>query len=282
MGPSSRSPAAAIPPPMHDPVRRDDDDHVGDADPEVAADLGEAVGARASPARARRDRLLGRGGPAGGGDLVGPGERLEAAAVAAAAPRSVGIDRLVADLAGRAVVALVHAAVDREHAADAGAERQPDHRPRAAAGAQSELGEAEGPGVVDQEGGQRRAASATGPATGWPAHGPGTLTRKRVVPVAGSYSPGTPIPTVDRRTAPGDGVRRDLDQLRHDRGRHGVRLGHDPGRDPIAGDGRPGIAVVLDDGPLDVRCPEVEPEMAGRRSGLVGHRSVARPLRTRR
>ena len=40
------------------------------------------------------------------------------------------------------------------------------------------------------------AASATGPATGWPAHGPGMLTRNRVVPAAGSYRPGTPIPTL--------------------------------------------------------------------------------------
>ena len=119
--------------------------------PEVAADLapGPSI-ARASPARAALDRLLGRRGAAGRGDPVGPGERLEAAAVAAAAPRPVGVDRLVADLAGRPVVALVDAAVDRDHAADAGPERQPDHRRGAASGAEPELGEPERPRVVDQ------------------------------------------------------------------------------------------------------------------------------------
>ena len=106
--------------------------------------------ARASPARAALDGLLGGRRPAGRRDLVGAGERLEAAAVAAAARRPVGIDRLVAELAGRAVVALVDAAVDGDHAADARPEREPDHRRRAACRAQAELGEAERPGVVDQ------------------------------------------------------------------------------------------------------------------------------------
>ena len=53
--------------------------------------------------------------------------------------RPVRVDRLVADLAGRPVVAEMDLAVDRDHAADARAERQPDERraprarPRAAA-----------------------------------------------------------------------------------------------------------------------------------------------------
>ena len=126
--PRGRDPAAD-----DDPVRRDDDDHVGDADAEVAPDSAMPASARASPARAALDGLLGRGGPAGRRDLVGPGERLEAAAVAAAAPRPVGVDRLVAELAARAVVALVDAAVDGDDAADPGAERQTDHRGRAPA-----------------------------------------------------------------------------------------------------------------------------------------------------
>ena len=37
-------------------------------------------------------------------------------------------------------------------------------------------------------------ASATGPATGWPAHGPGMLGRNLAQPVAGSYRPGIPMP----------------------------------------------------------------------------------------
>ena len=43
-------------------------------------------------------------------------------------------------------------------------------------------------------------ASEIGPATGLPSHGPGTLTRNRVVPAAGSYRPGTPTPA---ETIPG-------------------------------------------------------------------------------
>ncbi len=96
-------------------------DHVGDPDPEIATDLGEALDRPGVAGPGPRDRLLGRGGPAGGGDLVGPCEGLEAAAVPAAAPGPVGLDRLVTDLAGRAVVALVDPAVHGDHAADAGA-----------------------------------------------------------------------------------------------------------------------------------------------------------------
>ena len=95
------------PAPDDDPVGRDDGHHVGDADPEIASDPGEAF-RRADVARpGPHDRFLGRGGPAGGRDLVGASERLEAAPVPAAAPGAVGIDRLVADLAGRPVMALV-------------------------------------------------------------------------------------------------------------------------------------------------------------------------------
>ena len=48
-------------------------------------------------------------------------------------------------------------------------------------------------------------AAPTGPATAFPAQAPGKFTRKRVVPAAGSYRPGIPIPTEmtrsERRTA---------------------------------------------------------------------------------
>ena len=37
--------------------------------------------------------------------------------------------------------------------------------------------------------------AATGAATGRPAQSPGMLTRNRVVPATGSYSPGTPTPS---------------------------------------------------------------------------------------
>ena len=153
----------------HDAVRRDDRDHVGDPDPEVAADLGEAVERARVAGAGASDGLLGRAVPHGRGDLVGAGVRLEAAAIAAAAQRPVRLDGLVAELAGGAVVALEHTAVDRDHAADAGPERQADHRRRAAAGTEPQLRKPEGPRVVDQ-GGRQPDASPTGPATGWPAH----------------------------------------------------------------------------------------------------------------
>ena len=113
IGPSSRSRRGRDPAADHDPVRGDDRDHVGDPDPEIAADLGEPVERAPIAGAGARDRLLGRGRPARGGDLVGAGERLEAAAVAAAAPRPVRLDRLVAELAGGPVVPLDDVPVDR-------------------------------------------------------------------------------------------------------------------------------------------------------------------------
>ena len=96
------------------------------------------------------ERLLGRSRAACRGDLVRARERLKAAAVAARAPRAIGIDRLVAELAARAVVALVDVAVDGQHATNACTQRQADHRRRAAPGAQAQLGQPECAGVVDQ------------------------------------------------------------------------------------------------------------------------------------
>ncbi len=113
-----------------DHVGRDDRDHVGDADAQVAPDEGEADD---GPRIGRTGRLEGRLGglrAAGGGDAIGPGEGLQAAAVAAAAQRAVGVERLMAELAARPVVALVDVAIDGDDAPDAGAQRQPDHRGR--------------------------------------------------------------------------------------------------------------------------------------------------------
>ena len=113
-----------------DAVGREDDDHVRDPDAEVAADLGEP-GERPSVACSRRlDRRGDRLGPARRGEPVGPGERLEAAAVATAAQRPVGIDGLMADLTGRPVMTEMDPPVDRDHAPDPGPERQPDERAR--------------------------------------------------------------------------------------------------------------------------------------------------------
>ena len=129
IGSRSRSRCRRDPAADHDPVRRDDRDHVRDPDAEIAARPGRG---RPSPARRRP-------GPATNASsavaVPHAAAIWSARANASRQPRlpqphhrPVGIDRLVAELAGRAVVALVDPAVDRDHAADPGPERQPDHR----------------------------------------------------------------------------------------------------------------------------------------------------------
>jgi hypothetical protein len=119
------------------PIGRDDRDHVGDADPEVAPDDGQSGEGSRVAGLGGHDGRLGRGRPAGGGDAIRPGERLETAMVPAATRRAVGVDRLMADLTGRAVVAELDAAVDGDHAADPGSERQADDRSGASPGPQA-------------------------------------------------------------------------------------------------------------------------------------------------
>src|SRR3954469_407096 len=94
--------------------------------------------------------LLGRACPARLRNPVRAYEGLEASPVAAAAQRSVRLDRLMPDLPGRAVVPLEDLAVDGDHPADARPKRESDHRVGAASGPEPELGEPEGPRVVDQ------------------------------------------------------------------------------------------------------------------------------------
>ena len=182
----------------HDAIWRDHD-HVGDPDPEIAADLGEPVG-RAGVAFGRLSNRLLRGrGPAGERDLVGAGERLEAAPVAAAAPGPVGFDRLVADLAGGPVVALVDTPADGDDAADAGPEGETDHRRCAPPGAEPELREAEGAGVVDErhrESGRR----GDGSDLAWPAAR--EVDEEPDPPAGGVVEPRNPDPDRDDR-APG-------------------------------------------------------------------------------
>ena len=158
----SRDPAAD-----DDPVRGDDRDHVADPDPEVAPDAREPVERPLIAGPGCRDGGFDGLGPAGLGDAVGPGEGLEAAVVAAVARRTVGVDDLVPDLTGRPVVTEMDVAVDGDDPADAGAKGQPDHRVRAAGGAQPQLGQAERPGVVDERAGdgeRRRYRSRDGSA----------------------------------------------------------------------------------------------------------------------
>ena len=92
--------------------------------------------ARASPARAASTAASTVSAAARLGDPVGPGEGLEATVVPAVARWAIGVDDLVADLAGRAVVAQVDVTVDGDDATDPGTEGQPDHRIGSARGAE--------------------------------------------------------------------------------------------------------------------------------------------------
>src|SRR3989442_5016996 len=137
-------------PAEHNPVDADQHHHVAHANPQVPPGVAERLRAPLIP-RARgghsplRVRL-----PRRGGDRTGSGERLEAAAIAAAAWRTIGNDRLMAELAGGPLVAEVEAPIEDQPSADPGAERDPQHRGRAAARAQAVLGEREGARVIDQ------------------------------------------------------------------------------------------------------------------------------------
>ena len=248
-----------------DPVRRDDGDHVADPDAEIAADLGQPGECPGVAGPGRFDRLLGGRGPARRGDPVGTGERLETAVVAAAARRPVRIDRLVADLAGRAVVPEQDPAVDRDHAADARPEGQPDHRRRAAPRPEPQLGQPERAGVVDQRGRACRGWPPPGPRPDGPSQSPGMLTRNRVAPATGSYSPGTPTPSEpDPRPALHRAPARVGDPA-DDR----VRAVAGAGRDLAAIEDPPLAARRRDDRPFEVRHPEVDPEVM-RLVGLGG------------
>ncbi len=242
-----------------DDVGVDDHDHVGDADAQVAPDDEQTGDRRRVPGPGRDHGLLGGRGPTGGGDPVGAGERLEAAVVAAAARWSVGVERLMTELAARAVMPKVDAAVDGDHAADPGPKRQPDHGRGTSRRTQPQLGQAEGPRVIDQRGRQpqrRTDGAGDGPArprsrdVDEEPRGPGC----RVVQARD--------PDPDRGDA-----RVALDRLHADR----RKAGHDRlgaagrrRRDLAPVEWLPVAGGVLDDDPLDVRPAKVEPEMSTR------------------
>ncbi len=118
----------------------------------------------------------------------------------------------------------------------------------------------------------RPSAAAIGRATGRSAQSPGTLTRNRVAPVAGSYSPGTPTPMVETVRVASDRLCADRTESRDDRVRAIRRRGRD-----LAAVERPPRVVVLDDHPLDVRAAEVEAEVTS--GGLaVGHADQVSPV----
>ena len=133
--------------------------------------------------------------PGGRGDRLGARHPVEAAAVAAAAQRAVGIDRRVPDLA-RVAEPEVQAAADHHAAADAGAERDADEIRRSAPGAEAQLGERERAHVVDQR--DRRAepvAHRFGDRRARPSRR-ARFGSSTPVPVAASKCPGSARPAV--------------------------------------------------------------------------------------
>ena len=256
------------------PVGRDDGDHVRDADPEVAADLGEAIDGSCLPGARPGHGLLGRRGSAGRRDPVRTGECLDAASVSAAAQRPLGIDRLVADLAGRAVVALVDPSIDRDHPADARPERQPDHRGRATAGTEPQLGKPERPRVVDEDRRQadrladRAGDGLAGPRTGDVDEEPRRAGRRVVQPRHAD-------PDARCRPAAPDRFGRHLAELGDHGRRHVLRGAGQPRGHLLASECCPLAAGLLDHRPLEVRGPEVEAEMPAGLRGTAGRHQVS-------
>ncbi len=242
-----------------DAVRRDDRDHVGDADADVATDAGQAL-ERARVAGGRRlDRGLDGVRPARLGHPVGPGERLQAAVVPAVARGTVRVDRLVADLTRRPVVAEVDAAVDRDDATDPGPQGQPHHRIRPAPGAQPQLGQAERPGVVDQgdrepERRRDRPSDRDADPVAGHVHEEAGRAGDRVVQARDTDPQGLDgRPSSDRRP-------RGLGDPADD----GIGALARVGRDVALAEDPPRLAVVLDGRPLQVGDAEVDPEVMGR------------------
>src|SRR5438132_3935941 len=134
----------------HDPVDGDQDDDIARADSQVTARLVKALLRAGVPGSSRGHRLLDAGPPASRGDGVGPGKRLEAAVIAAVAPRSVGKDRLMAELPGGALVTKVEMPIEDQPSTHACAERDAQHRPCAAARAETVLRQGESARVIDQ------------------------------------------------------------------------------------------------------------------------------------
>ena len=212
----------------HDEVGGEQNDRIGDADPEQLP---------GPPEPPRAERLAHEG--------------LEAAAVAAGAERPLLGDRQVADLARPALTTLVKATADRDPAPDARADRDEDGRVAVARRAEGGLGERKGAGVVDEC--RRRAERVADARRQWdPRPVPGHVGKERRraarrVEEAGHADPDR----VDR-----SGRRPDRDEPFDDRvgpvGGPGVEL---PVRDDL---------VLLEHDPLDVGGADVEAEVPHR------------------
>ena len=197
-------------------------------------------------------------------------EGFETAVIAAVAGRAVRIDRLMADLTRRAIVAELDAAIDGDHPADSGSQHQPDHGGCPPAGAQPEFCQAEGSSVVDHghrdpEGGcNGRGNRSTCPSAGDVHQEPGGA-RSRVIQ---SRNPDArrddTRPLVDRRSADGT-----------DRLDDGVWPGGCRRPDLTGAEGSPRAVGQFDDRPFHVGAAEVQPEVPGH--GQIGSSRAAVP-----
>src|SRR3989454_8492093 len=125
------------PPAEHDPVDADQHHLVAHANPQVSPGVAERLLCPRIPRARGGHSSLHVWLPRRGGDGTRSGERLEAAAIAAAAWRPVGNDRLMSELAGSALAAEVEAPIENQPSTPPGAERDAQHRGHAAARAQA-------------------------------------------------------------------------------------------------------------------------------------------------
>jgi len=213
------------------------------------------------------DCLLDALRPACLGDPVRSGVGLETTAVAAAARRALGIERLVTHLAARAVATLIDAAIDGDDPADTGPEREADHGAGSAACPESKLGQPERPGVVDHRGrqaqrvtdGTRHRLSRPGPRD---VHEEAGRAGRRVVqPRDADADAAHPRAAADR-------LRTDLGEPCH----HTIRTLGRRCPDLVSVEHPPVVSVVLHDDSLDIRPAEIETEVAARGlAAALGH-----------
>jgi hypothetical protein len=174
----------------------------------------------------------------------------------------------VTELAARAVVPKVDAAVDGDDAADPRPERQSDHRRGTARRPQAQLGQAEGARVVDQR--RRQPERRTdGAGNGPPRPGPRDVDKEPGGAGGRVVQPRDPDPDRGDARVALDGLGADRRQAGHDRvgAVGGRRRDLAPVEDPpLAGAaGAAGIAgVMFDDHPFDVGAAEIEAQMAAR------------------
>src|SRR5215831_4965873 len=134
----------------HDPIDAEEHDYVAHSDPKVSARLLDAsLGASISGARCCH-RFLDPELAARRGNRIRLGQRLETSAVAAVAQRTIGEDRLVAELSGCPFEPEVRTSVEDQPSADPGAESDAEHRVGATTGPEPVLGQRERASVVDQ------------------------------------------------------------------------------------------------------------------------------------